>query len=364
MRWPFHKPKLAYKTAREPFTLVPASTIKEAQLGAVFAVPLLALLTGLIFFAKRYGITQEDFLLFGVMGFVLWIVSLVGAYSYTIAQANKYTLYDREFGFTERLHPRYEVYCRPEDVSLISGPKQEIEKQDEFANRIMDLGFSATVKEKIIACSQVEKYLYHFRHKSVFQGWDQDKGEIVDFESHTVFIDKPHDQQFVFGAGQENWFGPILYNHNHSESDNVKIIAWDIDPYTQKPMPICQLVHSSTRYRKSEKATDSKDITVLEALGVLTAKQHGIIESLRRKAQNLGILSQEKLNEVDSFIDYGHDIAKADRKLEEGIMKPLPHGWLKSGWAKALVTIAMFATIAFIVAVVLGYIDIGKLWPW
>lgn len=364
MKFRLRKPKLAYKTAREPFTLVPASTIKEAELGAVFAVPLLALLTGLIFFAKMYGITQEDFLLFGIMGFVLWIVSLVGAYSYTIAQANKYTLYDREFGFTERLHPRYEIYCRPEDVSLVSGLNQEIEKQDEFEKRIKELGFPETVVKKIITSTSVGKYLYHFRHKSVFQGWDQDKGEVVDFESHAVFIDKPHDQQFVFGAGQENWFGPILYNHNHSESDNVKIIAWDIDPYTQKPMPICHLVHSSTRYRKLEKATDSKDITVLEALGVLTAKQHGMIESLRRKAQNLGILTQEKLNEVDSFIGYGHDIAKADRKLEEGIMKPLPHGWLKSGWAKALVTIAMFATIAFIVAVVLGYIDIGKLWPW
>ena len=140
MKWPL-KRKSAYKIAKEPFTLVPASTVKEAELGAVFAVPLLALLTGLIVFAKMYGITQEDFLLFGVFGFVLWIVSLVGAYSYTIAQANKYTLYDREFGFTDRLHPRYEIYCKPEDVSLLYAPKQALEKQEEFEKRILALGF-------------------------------------------------------------------------------------------------------------------------------------------------------------------------------------------------------------------------------
>lgn len=360
-RWKLRR-KSAYSLSKEPFTLSPDPMAKEGQLAAVIAVPLLGFLGALIYVAKTYYITQEDFALFALSGLALWICSLVGMFAMAISRANKYMLFDREFGFTERLHPRLEIYALPEDIRELWKPDDKLQKPEQYKQRMKELGFDDTMIKQMLDVKLDQRYMYYFRHKDGFLGWDATKQEVPLFHSHVVFTKKPFDTQFVFGAGQENWYMMVLYNHPHAESDNVKVIGWASDPVTSEPMPLTILIHSSLNYKTEETAEEEKEsFTILEAFGMLNAKLHGILESLRKKNEHLTVLKDSKLHDVDDIVSFGHDVGKADRKLEEAVMRPMSRGWLHSNWVKAIIAITTVSAIVLIVAIVLHWVDIGNL---
>ena len=357
----FKRKKTEHQRAIEPFSLSPNPMVQETKFMMLVALPFLAGLMVIIYIGRTYVVTQIEFgfMMAGVFG--LWFCFVVIVYAWAISQASTFLLFDREFGYTERLHPRNEIYCKPEDIRELLKPEDELQKPENFEARLRKLDFEKDLIEKILKivknADKVSKYLYYFRHKDAYQGWDALRHEVPIFKTHMLLTDQPFDKQFIFGAGQENWFGPILYNHTHTESDNVKVMEWALDPFTNEPMPICQLIHSSVRYKNPHR--ENKDIEIENALGLLLAHHHGVIESQRLKLKHLGVLKESKFHDVEDIIQFGKDISKADRKLEDEIMAPTSRRLWTKGWFKALVTIVSIVAIVFIVAVVLEWIDLS-----
>lgn len=352
--------KTIQEKSSEPFSLSPNPMLQQGKLGFIIAFPLLACLAILLYVAQTYYITQEEFLLYSVLGLVGWLCFLATFYSVSISRANQYMLFDREFGFTERLHPRFEIYCKPEDVRELMKPEDKLEKWEVFEERLKEFGIDQNLVTKIkkFFNEDFNKHLYYFRHKDSFEGWDSDKHQLNIFNSHMVFCDEPFDKQFCFGAGQENWYGAMLFNHPHAESDNVKVITWALDPFTNNALPICVLVHGSVVYKTNKKVSD-EDIELTEAQGIIIARQHGMIESLRRLVSHLTVLKDEKIHDVKNIISFGHDIAKVDSELGEEIMRPLKgKGLWAKGWFKAVVSIFTIVGIVCVVYIVLTWLDI------
>lgn len=352
--------------AIEPSSLTPHPMVQEGKLGLVIAIPLLVGLFAILYIGKTYYITEMEFslMLGALLG--LWICFLLTVYAWAKASATEYFLFDREFGFTERLHPRYEVYSKPHQILKMLGPEDKIEKPNVLEKRLDDFKLpkeiKGKIKEMITKGKAFKKYLYYFRHKDVFEGWDAEKNERPYFQSHLVFMDKKFDEQFVFGQGQENWYGPIMYNHPHAESDSIKVLGWALDPFSNEPMPVCILLHSSKTYMKKNPNPKSKsDFKLHDALFMIIASQHGIIDSQRKKESHLTVLKDSKLHDVKNIIKYGHDIADADRKLEEEIMKPVSRKILGSMWFKVLVSIVSIIAIVLIIGIVFFGLDLGAI---
>jgi len=310
--------KAPEEKALEPFSLAPNPMVKEGQLAAVVAVPLLAFLVIILYVAKTFYITVEEFALLTGVGFGLWICMIIVVYTVSVQSAIKHFLFDREFGFTERLHPRFEIYCKPEDIRCLIGKKDKIENIDMLKERLKEFGLEK-IADKFNDEEKFPKYLYYFKHKHVYEGWDKEKHEVLPFKTHVVFLDKPFDEQFVFGAGQENWWGPILFNHTHAESDNVKVLSWGLDPFTNEPMPVCVLKYSSIYYSDGEKAPE--DIETLDAFRMLIAHQHGLIDSQRKKIETLAALVKAKFTEAWDLLKFAEEKADIDIALAWMILK-------------------------------------------
>jgi len=359
LRNPLKRKKSMYEKQLDPETLNTNPMVKEGQLGAVIALPLLGFLFGIIFYAKNYAITQEEFTLFSVVGLVVWMVGLIGYYGYALGQAAHFKLFDREFGYSERLHPRCEIYCKPEDIRLLIKPEDKIQDFADLKLKIEQLGFDKGTTEAV--CKQLEdmgtqpaKYLYYFQHKDSFEGWNAQEHVIPRFKSHTVFTNEVFDKQFGFSAGQENWYGPILYNHPSAESDNVKVLCWTLDPFTHDPMPICYLIHCSKRYVLPEqKDTEYKQV---DAQGRVIAMLYGLNQSLRRQNEHVTELKDANFAGQKNIVDLAHDAAKADIDLYQIAMKAMPRGWMRSGVFKGLVTIVSIIAVAFIIVYVLNWL--------
>lgn len=361
-KW-LRRKKTEHEKAIEPFSLSPNPMVQETKLALVVALPLLIGLMAIMYIARTFYITQAEFgfIMAGLIG--LWFCFIIIVYAWAISQASTYILFDREFGFTERLHPRLEIYCKPEDIRGLLNPDDKLEKPENLKKRLETIGFEKKLIEKIMKVvkndeGKISKYLYYFRQKEAYQGWDAERHLIPIFKSHMLFTDQPFDKQFIFGAGQENWFGPILYNHTHAESDNVKVMEWALDPFTNEPMPICKLIHSSVRYKENPQK-EGQDIELQNALSFLITHQHGIIESQRFKIKHLGVLKESKFHDVDDIIEFGQDIAKADRRLEEQVMHPVSRKLWSKAWFKVLVTVVSIVAIVFIVGIVLEWIDLS-----
>jgi hypothetical protein len=352
--------KSPHERAKEPFSLSPNPILQESKLAAVIAIPFLVFISVLLYIATTYYITQEEFAIMSTFGLVLWICMLIMIFAYCKSQASEYILFDREFGWTPRLHPRCEIYCKPEDIRQLISPEDKLEKPEDFEARLKTFGLDEKTTKLILKAfnNNFSKYLYYFRHKDYFMGWDPQKHEVPLFKSHLVFQDYKFEDQYTFGAGQENWYGPILYNHSHAESDNVKGLGWALDPFTNEPMPICLLIHSSTTYKNTQQ---SKDLNLEEAQQMIMAQQHGMIDSLHQTVQHLTVLKDSKFHDVKNIIDFGKDIAKADRSLEEEIMKPVSRNIWGKGWFKALMSVITIAAIVFLIAYVLHWIDLSAI---
>jgi hypothetical protein len=358
------KKKSEFEKAVEPKSLNPNPMVKESQLALIIALPFLAGVIGIYIAAKNYMIQPEEFGLLVAVVFIIWFAGLIGFYSYSMGEAVKHILFDREFGFTERLHPRCEIYCMPEDIRLLISPNDKIKNFDGLKKRIESMGFEGQVQEKIINMlgnCNFAKYVYYFRHKHTFEGWNGTEHTRPQFRSHIVFTDKPFDEQFGFAAGQENWWGPIIFNHPSAESDNVKVLWWSLDPFTSEPMPWCLLIHSSLRYARQEKQEEEGDFKVTDAAMLIIAKYHAISETLRKKVTNKGALLEAKFAGHENIVKLAHDGAKADIQLFQIAMKDISRGWLKSGWFKAVVTIFSIAAIVFLICYILGWIDISSI---
>jgi len=349
--------------AIEPSSLTPHPMVQEGKLGAVIALPLLAGLMAMLYVAKTYYITQTDFMfMFGAL-LGMWMCFLIGVYSWAKSSASEYFLFDREFLFTERLHPRYEIYSKPHQILRMLGPDDEIVKPHELKKRLKLFGFPQSILKDIhnMMKSKFAKHLYYFRQKDVFEGWDAEKNERPYFQSHMIFMDTEFEEQFTFGQGQENWYGPIMYNHPHSEVDVVKVLGWGLDPFSNEPMPICELLHSSKSY--FEKGEEKKPkIKLVEALYQIIASQHGLIESQRNDIGNLKELKDANILKAKKILDLGTEMANIRIKEFKKRMRPVSTGLLSSKWVKAIVTVASIIAIVFIVVYVLnwlGYLTIN-----
>jgi hypothetical protein len=347
--------------ALEPVSLSPNPMVKEGQLAGVIALPFLIFLIAVLAIAKTYYISQEEFALMMGAGFAGWLCLLVGVYFVSVNNAIKHILFDREFGFTERLHPRFEVYCRPEDVRQLIAPDHKMKNLEDLKERLQTFGLES-IADKFKQDMAFPKYLYYFKHRHAYEGWDADKHEVTAFQTHVVFMDKPFDQQFVFGAGQENWWGPIIYNHTHAESDNVKVLGWGLDPFTNRPMPICNLIHSTLAYKpKQEQAEQEtvemqgKQVNVLDAFKMLTAHQHGLIDSQRGKIEALTSLIKSKFEKIGDILKFARDIADVDIELFSLILKSRKTGRLQQ-IAKALMYVALIGGIVLVVWLSFHYI--------
>ena len=335
--------------------------VQETKLGLVIALPLVSFLIGMLFVSKTLMLTQEDFMLFAIVGLVLWVVGLIGMYGYLTMQAVKYRLFDREFGYDSRLHPRCEIYCKPEDIRVILDNKTKIENLDKIEEALTNLGFEDELTQVIKKGLEEnpKTCLLYFRHKDTFEGWDNQHGVVKQFSSHMILTEKSFTEQFEFSAGQENWYGPILYNHPSAESDNMKVLGWSLDPFTSAPMPIGFLVHWSRKYNQIQK--EQKEIDLVEAQQRLITYEHGLIENYRKETANLQSLQDAKLHDVTDISKHGHKIAEADFRLEDDILEPPRKRLWDKGWFKVLLTIATLAAIVIIIGQVLGWIDLTRI---
>jgi len=348
-----------YRQIPKPESLNANPMMKEGQLGAVVAAPLLALLFGIILYARYFAMTQEDFAIVSIVGMALWVVSLVGMYAYSIMQAVKYRLFDREFGYDSRLHPRCEIYCKPEDIRVILDKKDTVEKSEKVEQQLYALGFEKELVEQVKKGLKdtTPLHIYYFRHKDAFEGWDNEHGVIKQFKSHIALTGKSFTEQFEFSAGQENWYGPILYNHPSAESDNLKVLGWALDPFTSDPMPIGIIIHSTRRY--NQEVTEEKQVGLIEAQSRLITFQHGMIENSRKELGNLQSMQDAKIHDVNDISKHGRQIAQVDHKLWKDIMKETSRGLLKGTWSKVLVTVAIIAAVVFLTCYLLGWINLS-----
>ncbi|MDH5481596.1 MAG: hypothetical protein OEY22_01760 [Candidatus Bathyarchaeota archaeon] len=354
----FKKRKTEHQRALEPFSLSPNPILLEGKIAGLIAVPFLVFISVLLYVATTYYLTQEEFAIMSILGLVIWICMLIMIFAFCMQEAAKRMLFDREFGYTERLHPRCEIYCKPEDIRELINPEDTINNIEDLEARMQQLGLQKDLIPKIKEglAKQHKQYLYYFKHKDAFFGWDAEKHEVPMFKSHLVFQLDPFDRQYVFGAGQENWYGPIFYNHSHAESDNVKVIGWALDFFTNEPMPVCVLIHSSISYKRKR---ETENINLTEAQQMLIAHQHGMIDSFRQKVGHLTVLKDSKFHDVKNIITFGKDIAKADRELESEIMKPVSRNLFAKGWVKALITIVTIGAIVFLIAYFMHWIDLS-----
>jgi len=356
--------KNEYEKALEPQVLNSNPMAQESKLVIVPILPLLVILGGILWYGRSMAESPEDFGLVATLGFSGWLMYLVAIYAWSKSKGAEYKLFDREFGFSKRLHPRCEIYCKPEDIRCLLTPKDKVANPKGLDAEIDKLGFdektTKAIKKRIVE-NPAENHLYYFRHKDPFDGFDVGDHTIKTFRSHAVFMDKPFDQQFCFASGQENWYGPVMYNHPSAESDNVKVLFWTLDPFSNEPMPICQLIHSSNRYgREQEQTSLTKEFSELEAQSRVIAHLFGLNESLRRQVNATTELKDANLGIHKSIVQLAHEGSKADIDYFLNAMRDIPRGWLRSTWAKAILTIITIGAIVFLIAYVLHWIDLSS----
>jgi len=359
--------KSPYEKGIEPPSLNPNPMAQEGKLALMIALPLLGGLMAILYIGKNYYITEQEFtmLIGGLLG--IWICFLVMIYGYAKSSASEYILLDTEFGFSERRHPRWEIYCKPEDIRLLIGPNDKIKDFKSLKEKISSLDIADNLRDKIIQELKAHnkngfsKYLYYFRHKDTFEGWNKQNNTILAFKSHVIFIDKEFDKQFCFSAGQENWFGPIVYNHTHAESINVKVLFWGLDPFTNEPMPWCILKHGSNVYRQ-KKEKNPEEFKLVDACVHMIANLHGINETLRKEVKNVTEMKDANFAGNESIVKLAHAGSKTDIQLFLIAMKEVSRGWLRSGWFKALVSIVAISAIVLIVGIVFFGLDLSAIW--
>jgi len=91
--------KAPEERALEPVSLSENPMMKEGKLAGLIAIPLLAFLVLVIYVAKTFYITQEEFMMLMGSGFGMWICLLAVIYSVSISHANQHNLHDRGLGF-------------------------------------------------------------------------------------------------------------------------------------------------------------------------------------------------------------------------------------------------------------------------
>lgn len=148
--------------------------------------------------------------------------------------------------------------------------------------------------------------------------------------------------------------GAIIFNHVHAESDNVKVIGWGRDPFTNLPMPICVLKYSSIQYKK-DNGDVQEDVKVLEGFRMLNAHQHGVIDSQRKALDHLKALLKSKFDNVGDILSLAREIADVDIELFSKILKPRKTGRLAQ-LGKALMYVAMIGGIVLIVWIIAFYL--------
>jgi hypothetical protein len=355
----FRKRSDSHEKILEPRSLSPNAMVKEGEFAAVIAIPLLAFLGAILYVASNFRITEEDFMLMSFVGLALWIAFIVVIYAVNVQKAAQYYLFDRVFGFTPRLHPQLEIYCMPEDIRVLNDKGNAIQNLEALKDRLKALKFDAKTTETICKTFDDNKtfplYLFYFRHRGEFEGWDAEKHEIPVFKSHIVFGKEPFDRQFIFGPGQENWFNMILFNHPRAETDVVKIVAWALDPFLGTPMPVCVLVHSSLNFKGETVPLQNEEVNLVKILQQFSATQHGIIESQWKKIKDLDEIKQGKFTSYDEVLKLADQKADKDIEYYERIMQP-PRGklWQRT-WFK-IITFALLITFALIIAaMVMGW---------
>jgi hypothetical protein len=357
--------KNEYEKALEPQVLNSNPMTQEGKLVIVPILPLLIILGGILWYGRNMAETPEDFGMVATLGFTGWLMYLVAIYAWSKSKGAEYKLFDREFGFSKRLHPRCEIYCKPEDIRCLLTPKDRVENPKGLDGEIEKLGFDEKTSEAIkkhIAEKPAEKHFYYFRHKDPFEGFDVADHTIKTFRSHAVFIEKPYDEQFCFASGQENWYGPVMYNHPSAESDNVKVLFWTLDPFTNEPMPVCQLIHSSNDYeRKQEQSSLSKEFSEIEAQSRVIAHLFGLNESLRKEVNAIRELKDANLGIHKGIVGLSREGINAYVAYWTLAMKATSRGWLHSTWAKAILTIVTIGAIVFLIAYVLHWIDLSSI---
>jgi hypothetical protein len=332
--------------------------VKEGEFAAVIAVPLLAFLVAILYVGSTYRISEADFMLMSGVCLVLWVCFIVVIFAVNIQKAVQYLLFDRIFGFTTRIHPQLELYCKPEDVRTLNADGTPIQNLKALTDRLKTLKFDEKTTEKVVKLFEEQKsfplYLFYFRHRDQFQGWDAEKHELPTFKSHVVFGKEPFDKQFIFGPGQENWFNMILFNHPHAESDVVKVVAWALDPFLGTPMPVCILLHSSLNFKASS-SLDEKDVEMNKLLIQFVATQHGIIQSQWKKVQDLEQIKEGKFASYDKVLDLADQKSDKDIDFYTRIFEP-PRGklWQRT-WFKLLTFAILIVFAGFVIAMVMGW---------
>lgn len=379
--------KQKYVSVEEPKSLSPDPMTMEAKQAAVLVAPLIIGLAAFLWILKYVAMTQEEFLLVGSVSMVTWVVYMVGIFAYFRGRAVEYKLHDREFGFTPRLRPRFEVYCLPQDIRCLIDPtKDNVQNEAQLVKRLDSIGFKPETSKELAEMIKPERieesepitpelskklaeimkgpykfYMYYFAHKDSFPGWNAQTHTTPTFKSHVVLMPHDYDKQFIFGSGQENWFGPIMYNHPAAESDNVKVLFWTLDPFTNEDMPVCALVHCSRLY--DVPTPKMEDPTMQDAVISLIAVQHGTIEEYRKGLIHIKHLLDAKFHGDIDTIKYGQDVAKYIIKLWKETMKDVPSGiWSRlAGWQKVVTLLVIVVGVC-----VLGYLMLNwlKLLPW
>jgi len=361
---PFHKLKTAHERALEPKTLAPNPFEQEGKPAILIAVPALAILFGVLIVAQQYRLSADDFMLLIGSSLGGWFAILAIYLALKLHQAVQYAHFDRIFGFTERLHPRYEIYSEPKNIRMLIEKGAEFKDPKKFQERLEQLNLTKEVQAKLVeklgALGESQWYLYYFQHIHEFEGWDAERGELPLFKSHAVFMKEPYDKQFIFGQGQENWLGAIYYNHPHSEMDVVKVLTWVRDPFLEMPMPLCVLVHSSLAFKaeKFSNGVDKNELDVQEALALFCGFQHGLLDSQWKGIKQLEAIKDSKIGEGYNALKIADEKTNLDMKLFEKIMRPRgPHFWQK-GWFKILTYLILVAAIIILVAQLTGVIQL------
>jgi hypothetical protein len=366
----FKRKKTEYERSLEPKSLAPSSITKEFKFTAFFAVFILGGLGVLFYMAQTFVMSETEFVFLAVMVFMILIAGLAGISAYWYLSAVKTPLFDREFGFSGGLRVRHEIYIEKQNVRQLITKDDKIQDRDGLIERLTKFIPDPKELEAVKNCLPDDTHdfpanLTYFYHPNIpIEGWDKQRHTRPIFKSHAVFHSLPEPEQFIFAQGHDNWYGSIYFNHPLSESDNVKVIAWILDPFTGDPMPLCILVHSSVVYDEEEEPAKI-DVKLVEALSTVLVKQHSIIEAFRRDNNEKEMLLAQKFHDDVNTIDYGHNIAETDINFFKGVMKFVSKGfWSKLGnIGKVIVTITIVAGLVLIVWLVLSWLGYARL-PW
>ena len=354
--------KNEYEMALEPSNLNASAMKKETSLIALPLLPLVGVFAAIIAYGKYFARTQEDFTLVAMVGLVCWGVSMIGVYGAMQSKAAGYKLFKRTFMFTDRLHPTCEAYCHPEDIRVLIKKGDKIKDKETLNKELDRFGFESALREKVLERlgKESEYYFLYFKHKDAFEGWNQRDHTMPTFSSHIVISSKPYDQTYGFSSGQENWYGPVMYNHPSAELDAVEVVGWMRDPFTGEPMPVSFRRWGSLDFRKDQKELDKEEVSELEAITRLAAWLHGATEELKHRLLSEKEVSEAKLGVHKTNIEIGHEIAGVDQDYFAAMMKPTARHWWSSGWAKAIVTIFIVSAVIFLIAYLLHWIDLSK----